>query len=315
MIWYLDNNKNRRNQLNENLARELLELFTLGIGNYTEEDIKEVGRSLAGLSFGMEQGEYIREYSDNSSKTIFGKTDNFKIDDVVDLIFEKQMPVATNLCKKLLSWFFYDDPVEELVNMYANKLIDFNFELKPFFEFFFFEECSKEKMGTKIKCPLTYILESHHNLGMEPNFYLIQYFLVRQNMDVFDQPSVKGWSGGRDWLTTHSFNLRKELIDIMTIKSRDFNFKKLKDSRIYRFEEFKTENYQFTPNLNLLKSKKPDDIKRELVCKTLFQISSTLKNDLSLIMPHDFDYKSDQFEAVKLRLYNYIAQTAEFQII
>ena len=88
IVSYLDNNDNKKGRINENLSRELLELFTLGIGNYTETDIKEGARALAGMGFGNGQAVYRPRQMDHGIKKYLGKSGNFKADDLVDLIFQ-----------------------------------------------------------------------------------------------------------------------------------------------------------------------------------------------------------------------------------
>jgi uncharacterized protein (DUF1800 family) len=107
MVRYLDNVDNKKGSYNENLSRELLELFTLGIGHYTENDIKEGAKALAGLNLGEEEAIYRRFAEDNSNKTYFGKTGNFKADDLVDIIFE-QKNIPYLITRKILKWFIYD---------------------------------------------------------------------------------------------------------------------------------------------------------------------------------------------------------------
>ena len=113
MIRYLDNVDNKKGKLNENLSRELLELFTLGIGNYTEEDIKNGAKALAGLGIGEKHAEYRPFFEDNDTITYLGKTGKFKADDLVDIIFE-QKSIPYFITRKILKWFIYDNPKEDL---------------------------------------------------------------------------------------------------------------------------------------------------------------------------------------------------------
>ena len=90
MVRYLDNVDNKKGNINENLSRELLELFTLGIGNYTENDIKNGAKALAGLGIGQKEAFYRSLFEDNDTITYLSKTGNFKVDDLVDIIFEQK---------------------------------------------------------------------------------------------------------------------------------------------------------------------------------------------------------------------------------
>ena len=133
MIKYLDNNQNKKGKSNENLARELLELFTLGEGNYTENDIKQTALALAGLTFGEEKGQYRPSLKDNSVKTVFQKSGNFIIDDVIERIFEQES-TPYFISEKLLKWFFYDNPPPEKIQKYGALLKFHQFELMPFLQ-------------------------------------------------------------------------------------------------------------------------------------------------------------------------------------
>jgi uncharacterized protein (DUF1800 family) len=130
MIKYLDNQQNRKGKTNENLARELLELFTLGEGHYAEADIKNTALALVGLVYGEEKAEYKPKLKDNATKSVFGKSGNFIIDDVIDIIFDQEN-TSYFFAEKCLKWFFYDQPNQELVVKYGDVLKNTNFELKP----------------------------------------------------------------------------------------------------------------------------------------------------------------------------------------
>ena len=127
-FFYQSKVDNKKDKINENLSRELLELFTLGIGNYTEEDIKNGAKALAGLGLGEMDATYRPFFEDNTIKTYFGKTGNFKVDDLVDIIFE-QKNIPYLITRKILKWFIYDNPSEELVTYYGDYLQKMNFEI------------------------------------------------------------------------------------------------------------------------------------------------------------------------------------------
>ena len=126
MVRYLDNVDNRKDKFNENLSRELLELFTLGIGNYTEEDIKNGAKGLAGLGIGEDVAVYRKFFEDNESFTYLGKRGDFKIDEMIDIIFE-QPNIPYLITRKILKWFIYDNPNEKLVHYYGDYFKKVNF--------------------------------------------------------------------------------------------------------------------------------------------------------------------------------------------
>lgn len=227
MVRYLDNTDNKRGKNNENLSRELLELFTLGIGNYTENDIKNGAKALAGLGIGQDGAQYRRALEDNDSKTYFGKTGNFKCDDLVDIIFEqKEIPYL--LTRKILGWFIYDTPKEKLVRYYGDYFREMNFEIKPLLTKIFKEEYSKNNAGSKIKNPLEYILQLMSELHIDnSNSKAVAFFIKEQGMDLFNQPNVKGWVGGNSWLTSQVYLQRNNMADLLC-SGRGLNRKNLK---------------------------------------------------------------------------------------
>ncbi len=215
VVKYLDNNDNKKGKLNENLSRELLELFTLGIGNYTEQDIKNGAKGLAGLSIGAENATYKSRFEDNESFDFLGKKGNFKSDEMIDIIFE-QPNIPYHLTRKILKWFIYDNPNEDLVKYYGDYFKKQNFEIKPLLIKIFSEEFDKKNAGSKIKTPLEYVLQITNELQIEkPNSKLIAFFLSQQNMDLFNQPNVKGWIGGNSWLTSQTFLQRNIVADLL----------------------------------------------------------------------------------------------------
>ena len=220
MIKYLDNTDNKKGKLNENLSRELLELFTIGIGNYTEDDIKNGARALAGLNYGDEGGVYRKNLEDNSNKTYFGRTGNWKSDDLVDIIFEqKNIPYLITL--KILKWFLYDNPSEDLVVYYGDYFRKVNFEIEPLLTKIFTEEYSKDNSGKKIKDPLVYIFQLIDELQLKDyDETMIVSFLRAQGMDLYNQANVKGWDGGNSWLTSQVYLQRRAMSRVYSAQRR-----------------------------------------------------------------------------------------------
>ncbi len=130
MLVYLNNNLNQKEHPNENYARELMELFTLGIGNYTEKDIKESARAFTGwTNVGDEFVFNLREH-DAGLKTFLGCTGNYTGEDIVDIIFQ-QPACATYIATRLLKFFAIDDPDPSIVAPLAALVKQNNFEIKP----------------------------------------------------------------------------------------------------------------------------------------------------------------------------------------
>ncbi len=294
MIRYLDNNDNRKGKINENLSRELLELFTLGIGNYTEDDIKSGAKALAGLGIGDETAEYKPKYEDNSSITYLGKTGVFKSDEIVDIIFEqKNSPYL--MTKKILQWFIYDNPEEKLIKYYGDYFRKVDFEFKPLLTKIFTEEFDKKTAGSKIKNPLEFNLQLLAELNWEPKkTVLITQFIKQQSMDLFNQPNVKGWEGGNSWLTTQIYLQRNAMVDKLCLVSK-------KDKT-------------YAPNLAWTKGSNLAIIK-ELSDRLLFTVTKDNQNDYEELLKYDFDPESPSAEQAVLRLFNYMTKQPEFQLI
>ncbi len=309
MIKYLDNQQNKKDNINENLGRELLELFTLGEGNYTENDIKNTALALAGLNFGEEKGMYRPRLKDNSTKTVFGKSGNFIIDDVIDIIFE-QKNTPYFITEKILKWFFYDNPTKELVLKYGKLLKEYNFELQPFFKALFVEECKNTTCGTQIKNPLIYFLQVHNDLELAPNYTFLAFILKNQGMDIYDQPNVKGWKGGKDWLTAQIYSDRNQFIEAVIDGNKKF------ENRLNKqLEKFNVGEVAFNPKLTLQNTSSAKTILEELTSKMIFETTEDMKNELKDLLKYDFDPSSENANQIILRVYKYLAKCPEFQII
>lgn len=309
LIVYLDNQKNQKGKINENLGRELLELFTLGEGHYSEGDIRNAALALAGLGLGPEKGKYNQKFKDNSTKTFMGKTGNFIIDDVVDIIFEQEN-TPYFLTEKVLKWFYYDNPSKELVKVYGGVLKEHNFELKPFFQELFENESHKNESGTQLKNPLLYIIQVHKDLNLIPNYKFMTYFTSNQAMNLYEQPNVKGWKGGEDWLTSQTYYERNLFIDNVINGNQKYVQKLQK-----RFKKYEMGDFSFNPTLTIENSIDAQSILNELVEKMIFNADEDMWAALNELLPYDFDPKSEHAEKSILKIYRYLAQSPEFQVI
>ncbi|WP_396185700.1 DUF1800 domain-containing protein [Flavobacterium sp.] len=312
MVRYLDNVDNQKGKLNENLSRELLELFTLGIGNYNEQDIKNGSKGLAGLGIGEENAVYRKFFEDNESFTYLGKNGNFKVDEMVDIIFE-QPNIPYLITRKILKWFIYDNPKEELVIYYGEYFKKMNFEIKPLLTKIFTEEFTKNNAGSKIKNPLEYSLQLMNELNItNPNGKLIAFFLKEQGMDLFNQPNVKGWDGGNSWLTSQVFLQRNNTADLLCNgKNLNQGQKDMDENSMKK----QNPNKLLSVKLNWNKDGNNKEIIAELSNRLLFQTDKNSQADFEQILKYDFDSKTDGSENAVMRLFNFILKTPEFQLI
>lgn len=304
MVRYLDNTDNKKGKINENLSRELLELFTLGIGNYTEEDVKNGAKGLAGLNLGEESAVYKKSQEDNSVITYLGKTGVFKADDLVDIIFE-QKSIPYRMTRKILEWFIYDHPKEELVVYYGDYFRKVNFEFQPLLMKIFTQEWDKKTAGSKIKNPLEFSLQLINELQLDAiNGKPIVNFLKQQSMDLFNQPNVKGWEGGKSWLTTQIYLQRASIADGYC-QGRIFNRSQMEGSK---------RGLNKTVSLHWQKGKNKAIIS-ELTARLLFDVSPESQKDFESLLKYDFDPNAPNADQAVLRLFNAIIKEPEFQLI
>lgn len=310
MVRYLDNVDNRKGKLNENLSRELLELFTLGIGNYSEEDIKNGAKGLAGLGIGEDNAVYRKFFEEQENFVYLGKKGNFKLNEMVDIIFE-QPNIPYLITREILQWFIYDSPKEDLVRYYGDYFQKMNFEIKPLLEKIFTEEFAKNTAGSKIKNPLEYSLQIMNELQIvNPNTKLIAFFIKQQGMDLFDQPNVKGWDGGNYWLTSQIFLQRNNAADLLC-NGKNLNRGAKNEDTMMRQNPKKL----LSVKLNWNKTSTNKEIISELKDRLLFQTDDYSQVDFEKILKYDFDTKTAGSENAVMRLFNYMIKTPEFQLI
>lgn len=214
MLQYLNNQQNRKGKPNENFARELMELFTLGRGNYTEQDIKESARSFTGWMYDKDGSFIFRpNLHDTGTKNFFGKIGNFEGENIIDLILEKPQ-TATYISRKVYKFFVNDTPneahVKELADHFYNSKYDIAALMKKMFTADWFY--SSENVGTKIKSPVEFLV------GLSREFYVTynkpQVLIQLQSslgQYLFNPPNVAGWPGGQSWIDSSSLMLRMRI--------------------------------------------------------------------------------------------------------
>lgn len=309
MVRYLDNVDNKKGKLNENLSRELLELFTLGIGNYSEADIKNGAKGLAGLGVGETTAMYRRFLEDNDPIEYLGKKGVLKLDEMVDAIFDHPK-IPYLLTQKILQWFLYDEPKENLVKHYGDYFRKVNFEIKPLLIKIFTEEFAKnDTAGSKIKNSLEYILLLTSELKTQrPESTTIAFFLKQQGMDLFNPPNVKGWDGGKSWLTSQIYLQRNNVADLLS------SGKSIQRSKLER-ENTLNKKQAFSISLDWNTKGTNKEIIKELTDRLLFSTDTSLQQDLEKILKYDFDPQSLGANDAVLRLFNAIIKSPEFQLI
>ncbi len=203
MLVYLDNGQNVKGSPNENFARELMELFSMGIGNYTEKDIREAARAFTGWTNDGVKFVINAELHDNGPKTVLGVTGNFDGQDVIDIIL-KQEVTARFIARKLYRYLVNDKLTPELETKLADHLRQNHYELKPFLKMLFLSKdfYSQPSYATQIKAPVHLTISTYRKLGLTkvpgiPDYRTTTIFL---GQEMFHPPNVAGWEGGAAWV-------------------------------------------------------------------------------------------------------------------
>jgi uncharacterized protein (DUF1800 family) len=204
MLRYLDNASNRKGAPNENYARELLELFTLGVGHYTEKDVQEAARALTG--WGLRESEFFfaRNRHDYGEKHFLGQTGDFDGADIIDIIVA-QPACAEHLARKLLVFFVREDPPDELVQAFAGVIRDRGYDLRASMRELFSSEAfyASEARHVLIKSPVELVVGTFRLLEIEPSDPFAMASAARgMGQELFQPPNVKGWDGGVKWVNS-----------------------------------------------------------------------------------------------------------------
>jgi uncharacterized protein (DUF1800 family) len=223
MLKYLDNARSRKEHPNENLARELMELFTLGIGNYTEADVREGARALTGYSVIRGGGgfTFYERFHDDGQKTFLGKQGAFNGDQMVDIIFEQ--PAASRwFARKILNFFVYNDPEPDLVGAVAAMLVKNNFNTLPVMSTLLRSNVfySERAYRALVKSPVEFVVGTYQLLGAGTVTREGLVAMARMGQILFRPPSVKGWDGGSTWLNSQTMLTRENFVgSVMTAQT------------------------------------------------------------------------------------------------
>jgi uncharacterized protein (DUF1800 family) len=208
MLVWLDQGQSRKEHPNENFAREVMELFTLGEGHYTEKDVTEAARAFTGWSFDRFTQQFIWRpgQHDNGPKTIFGQTANFNGEDVLKLI-AGQPQTARFITRKLWTFFANETPSDQLVDSFATSFRANGLFFKPLLRAMFLSEefYSPSVMRQQVKSPVQWLVSSVRMLERElPPAQYCSNALRQIGQDLLFPPNVKGWDGGLSWITTNN---------------------------------------------------------------------------------------------------------------
>ena len=204
MLSFLDAGVNVKGAANENFAREIMELFTMGVGNYSEKDIREAARAFTGwnyvdVSFVVNDAEH-----DDGVKEFLGRSGNFDGVQIIDIIME-QDATAEHIAGKLYRFFVREDLSPALQAQLGDILRDADYEIAPLLETIFLSQdfYSNASMGTQIKSPVQLAVSTYRKLGLNevPGVPDFNQSTGALGQSLFRPPTVAGWAGGRTWIT------------------------------------------------------------------------------------------------------------------
>lgn len=221
MLQFLNNQQNKKSHPNENFAREVMELFTMGRGNYTENDVKEAARAFTGWGFNL-QGEFVfrKQLHDDGSKTFLGRTGNFNGDDILNMLLEHSQ-TADFITRKIFKYFVNDRVDAEKVQWLSTRFKSNNYDIKKLLQDiytsdWFYEE---KNIGTKIKSPVELLAGIRRFLPMQldnDNAQLLFQKVLGQIL--FYPPNVAGWPGGKNWIDSSTLMVRLQIPQVYAAK-------------------------------------------------------------------------------------------------
>ena len=214
MLVYLDNGENVKQHPNENFGRELLELFTMGVGNYTERDVREAARAFTGwtndvLAFKVDDSQH-----DFTQKTFLGRTGNLDGEDIIDTIL--QQPVTGEfVAAKVYRYFVREDVAGAVRADLGRTFRDSGYRMKPLLKRIFLSRdfYSPPSYATQIKSPVHLVVSTYRKLGLRdvPTIPDFGRMTASLGQALFDPPNVAGWAGGRTWITPSTLLQRGNL--------------------------------------------------------------------------------------------------------
>lgn len=218
MLIWLDNATNRVGKPNENFARELMELFTMGVGNYTEQDVREVARAFTGHTIDRTTGTYLfrSSWHDYGAKTVLGQTGNWDGDDIINLLVPREA-TGRFMARKLLKMFVYEDPEPMLIDALARVYYENGYSVKAMMTWILTSDAfySDRARAALVRNPTELVVNAIRTLEVRSDLSPFVWRLNSMGQALFNPPDVEGFDGGMAWINTstqlHRFNLISDL--------------------------------------------------------------------------------------------------------
>jgi uncharacterized protein (DUF1800 family) len=273
MVIYLDLNQSQRKAPNENFARELFELFVLGEGNYTEQDIKEAARAFTGYRAQPSQPvfRYVPNQHDGGEKTIFGETGKLTGDNVIELAY-RQKAARLFLPREMGRFYLNTEPLpDEYLAPLGDAWSGSGYELRTLAHRFFGSRLffAPEFRGNFIKSPVQFYLGLVQDLNLDiaplPRFTLTP--MRQMGQQLFHPPNVRGWVGGRSWINSATLAARRQLVETLftPIEEKNLNADELIELVAARSHGAKNFTVGEQHPLAELSKLEPAEIARQLV--------------------------------------------------
>lgn len=217
MLSFLNNQQNKKDHPNENFAREVMELFTMGRGNYTEKDIREAARAFTGWGYDKDGNFNDRKkLHDTGSKTFLGKTGNFTGDDILNNILE-QKATAQFITSKIYKFFVNENFDHTIINQLSEDFYHSGYDIKKLLQQIFSSSWfyDQKNIGTKIKSPIELMVGMMRALPMNiqnPENLIVYQKLLGQML--LYPPNVAGWPSGKSWIDSSTLMLRLQIPQI-----------------------------------------------------------------------------------------------------
>lgn len=219
MLYFLNNQQNRKGRPNENFAREVMELFTLGRGNYTENDIKEAARAFTGWTANA-SGEFVfrKNAHDSDSKTFMGKKGNFDGDDILKMLLDNKQ-TARYITQKIYRFFVNEKVDEKITASLADSFYKSGYNISKLMDDIFTSDWfyNEKNIGAHIKSPVELLAGLQRMIPMrlenDNTLMQLQKLLGQQ---LFYPPNVAGWPGGKSWIDSSTLMTRMRIPQMFT---------------------------------------------------------------------------------------------------
>ena len=222
MLIYLDGRKSRRQHPNENYARELMELFTMGEGHYTEEDVLEASRAFTGWRVTKEGDVFFKPGAhDYGRKTFLGHSGRFDGDDIVDILV-RQRATGEYIGRRLFSFIAYPHPEPDIVSSLADTFFSSGYSIRAVVRQILLSEAfsSPRAYRSLVRSPVDLVVGAHRALGIETDGKMPVWMARQMGQDIFSPPSVAGWPGGESWLNSSTWIYRVNFANAITSRRR-----------------------------------------------------------------------------------------------